>query len=186
MMQTTFIKKSGLLLPLLVVAGCAVNPPGPSVAVMPAPGKPFEQFAAEDQYCRNYASQATGMTTADANTQSMVGSAVVGTVVGAAAGAAMGGRHNGAASGAEMGLLAGTMIGAGQGASSARDVQRRYDIAYEQCMYSKGNQLPSAGYRPQVRYAAPQYVAPAPQPVYTAPSPPLLMPPPPPPALPPR
>jgi hypothetical protein len=28
-------------------------------------------------------------------------------------------------------------------------VQQRYDIAYEQCMYAKGNQLPAArsGYR---------------------------------------
>ena len=182
MMQTTLMKKSGMLLPLLVVAGCAVNPPGPSVAVMPAPGKPFEQFAAEDQYCRSYAQQATGMTTTDASTQSLVGSAAVGTLVGAAAGAAMGGRHNGAATGAEMGLLTGTMIGVGQGSMSARDVQRRYDIAYEQCMYAKGNQLPSMGYtRP--RTVAPQYTTPAP--VY-APPPPPLMPPPPPPAMPPR
>jgi uncharacterized protein YcfJ len=138
-------KFSLLLLPLVVLAGCAVNaPPGPRVAVMPPPGKPFEQFANEEQYCRGYAqNNVGGQTPGESSGQSVAGSAVVGTVIGAAAGSLLGGRH-GTATGAGMGLITGTMIGAGQGARSAADTQRAYDIAYQQCMYAKGNQLPQA------------------------------------------
>lgn len=151
-----------LLLPLAVLAGCASNAPvGPRVAVMPAPGKPFEQFADEERYCRSYAQQSVGgRTPAEASGQSIAGSAVVGTVIGAAAGSALGGRH-GTATGAGMGLITGTAIGANQGAMGAADTQRAYDIAYQQCMYAKGNQLPQA-YQRQVRpvYQQPTYSQP--------------------------
>jgi uncharacterized protein YcfJ len=145
-------KFSLLLLPLVVLAGCAVNaPPGPRVAVMPAPGKPFEQFAAEEQQCRGYAqNNVGGQTPGEASGHSVAGSAVVGTVIGAAAGSLLGGRH-GTANGAGMGLITGTMIGAGQGARSAADTQRAYDIAFQQCMYAKGNQLPQAYQQRQVQ-----------------------------------
>jgi hypothetical protein len=33
-------------------------------------------------------------------------------------------------------------MGATGGNDSAKEVQRRYDIAYQQCMYSKGHQVP--------------------------------------------
>jgi uncharacterized protein YcfJ len=157
------VKFSLLLLPLAVLAGCAVNaPPGPRVAVMPPPGKPFEQFAAEEQYCRDYAHQSVGgHTPGEASGQSVAGSAVVGTVIGAAAGSLLGGRH-GTATGAGMGLITGTMVGAGQGARSAADTQRAYDIAFQQCMYAKGNQLPHA-YQRQVQ---PRVVYVQPAPVY--------------------
>ena len=39
------LRKARLLLPLALLAGCASLPSGPRVAVMPAPGKPFEVFA---------------------------------------------------------------------------------------------------------------------------------------------
>ena len=40
---------------LVLIAGCASMPDGPRVAVMPAPGKPFEVFVADDRLCRNFA-----------------------------------------------------------------------------------------------------------------------------------
>jgi hypothetical protein len=123
-----------------VLAGCAVVPSGPSVRVLPPPGKPFEVFVSEDQYCRGYAQQMTGNTQEAANTAA-VGSAVVGTAVGAAAGALLGGR-NGAAAGAGVGLVAGSAIGAGESSRTGWSMQRRYDYSYEQCMYAKGNLLP--------------------------------------------
>ncbi len=43
-----------------VLAGCASVPNGSSVAVMPAPGKSFEQFNAEDQACRQFAQNSIG------------------------------------------------------------------------------------------------------------------------------
>jgi hypothetical protein len=33
-------------------------------------------------------------------------------------------------------------MGAAGGGDASKEVQRRYDIAYQQCMYSKGNQVP--------------------------------------------
>jgi hypothetical protein len=48
-------------------------------------------------------------------------------------------------------------------------VQWRYDIAYQQCMYAKGNQIPAVVRAPQSRYTAPP----------PPPSPPAVTPPPP-------
>lgn len=153
-------RRPGLLLaalPLVLLAGCATNPTGPSVAVMPAPNKPFEVFVEEDNYCRAYAQQAIGGTNAaDAGNERAVGTAVVGTVVGAAVGTALGGQRHGTAVGAGTGLLVGSTVGAEQGAMSSRGLQRRYDIAYMQCMYAKGNQVPG--------YAMPRNVPPPPPP----------------------
>jgi hypothetical protein len=143
-----------------VLAGCAsVLPNGPSVAVMPAPGKPFETFEAEDHQCRQYAEQSIGTSAGQAATDAQVKSIAAGTLLGAAAGALAGG-HQGAGSGAGFGMLAGAAMGSGAGQYSGREAQRRYDIAYEQCMYAKGNQLPQASnYRPQ--YAPPPAPAPS-------------------------
>jgi len=57
----------------VLLAACAQIPNGPSVAVMPPPGKPFDLFVADDQLCRNYATQAIGGTSAS---QSAAASAV--------------------------------------------------------------------------------------------------------------
>lgn len=70
--------------------------------------------------------------------------AVVGTAIGATAGALLGG-HNGAGVGAGSGLLIGSMMGAGTGESSGRNLQQRYDFAYQQCMYSKGHRVSVSG-----------------------------------------
>lgn len=123
------------------LAGCATAPLGPRVAVMPAPGKPFEIFVQEERTCRQYAEQSVGVNPNDMAAQNLAGGAAVGTVVGATVGALAGGQR-GAATGAAAGLLFGSAAGSSQGAYSARDAQRLYDIAYQQCMYAKGNQLP--------------------------------------------
>src|SRR5689334_18709098 len=36
----------------LALGGCATPPQGPSVAVMPAPNKPFDQFQADQATCK--------------------------------------------------------------------------------------------------------------------------------------
>jgi uncharacterized protein YcfJ len=154
--------------------GCATAPLGPTVAVMPAPNKPLDVFTAEERQCREYADRAVHGQTQKADDAS-VGKAVVGTVVGAAVGAAVGGR-DGAAVGAGGGLLVGSAAGAGQGSMSERQIQRRYDIAYLQCMYSLGNQIPGQ----YVRQANPSPPPPPPPPAPTSNTPPP--PPPPPPA----
>jgi hypothetical protein len=149
------------------VAGCATPPPsGPSVMVLPGSSKSFDQFRFDDNECRQFASsQVGGQTAADAANNSAVKSAVVGTAIGAAAGGLMGG-NSGAGVGAGVGLLGGSMIGAGAGESSGYSLQRRYDFAFQQCMYAKGHQIPMAGrYAPQAtRQAAPPPPPPPPGP----------------------
>ncbi len=154
-----------------VLAGCVTVPNGPSIAVMPAPGKPFDLFVSEDKECRQFAQQSIGGATAQqAANNSAVESIAVGTALGAVAGAAMGGGgQNGAGTGAAIGMLGGAAMGSEASQYSGREAQRRYDIAYEQCMYAKGNQLPqSAAYQPRAIYSQP----PAPGQSYNSPPPP--------------
>lgn len=136
----------GMLLVLLVsLAGCVPRPVGPTVVVMPGPGKPFDRFVREDNLCRNYAAQQAGLTPGQATGQSTVTGAALGTALGAAAGAAFGAAAGhpgtGAAVGAGAGLLMGTAAGASAGQRTAWTLQQRYDVAYQQCMYSYGNQV---------------------------------------------
>ena len=132
------------LVVLLVLGACTTIPTGPSVMVLPGTGKSFDQFRADDADCQQYAlSQIGGATANNAAITSGVESAAVGTAVGALAGAAMGG-HQGAGAGAGVGLLAGSAMGANAGQASGYALQRRYDIAYMQCMYSKGDSVPGS------------------------------------------
>jgi hypothetical protein len=168
-----------------LLAACAQIPPGPSVAVLPPPGKPLDLFQQDDQLCRNYATQSIGGTNASQNaTSSALTSAAVGTALGAAVGLATGG-GSGAGTGAAIGAVAGTAVGLGQADTSYRGTQRRYDIAYQQCMYSRGNLLPgqSAGGYHTAPPPPPAYAPPPPPPAYAPPPPPPPgVPPPPPPA----
>jgi hypothetical protein len=142
------------LVSTLALAGCAVAPPqGPSVMALPAQGKSFEAFQQDDGICRQFASQQTGgASSAQAANNAGVGSALLGTALGAGAGAAIGSAAGavgaGAAIGGAVGLLAGSAIGAGNAQASGANVQQRYDTAYTQCMYSKGDtvQSPPGGY----------------------------------------
>ncbi|MBI4573269.1 MAG: glycine zipper family protein [candidate division NC10 bacterium] len=177
-----------LFLVIVALAGCATIPTGPSVMVLPAPGKPFEQFQADEAVCRQWAGQQAGGGPAATANQNMAGSAVVGTAIGAGLGAAIGAVSGnpgvGAAIGAGSGLLAGTAVGANAGHAFGWEVQRRYDIAYQQCMYAKGNQIPGVVRPPRQSYRVPP---PPPPPGYlpppsVTPPPPGPPPPPPPPA----
>ena len=143
--------KRGLLLFLAVavLGGCATIPTGPSVAVFPAPGKPFDVFVADDALCRQWAQrQIGGASPSETFNESAVSGAVLGTMVGAglgvAIGAATGNAGAGAAIGGATGLVGGTAMGSDAGSMSSYQLQRRYDIAYQQCMYAKGNQIPGS------------------------------------------
>jgi hypothetical protein len=124
------------------LAGCAVQPTGPTVAVMPAPNKNFDAFLQDQAACKSYASMDIGGQAQYANNQA-VGGAVLGTALGAGLGAAAGG-GTGAAIGAASGAVVGTGLGAGYSSGSTYDLQRRYNIAYAQCMGAHGNQVPTS------------------------------------------
>ena len=136
---------AGVLGASFLLAGCAPMPVGPTVAVMPAANKPFEVFMQEDQLCRGWAAHAIGQPGNDAAARQLLASGATGAVIGALAGATLG-DHRSAGAGAAMGAVVGSSIGANQGAASAWTAQRQYDISYQQCMYSKGNVVPSAPY----------------------------------------
>ncbi len=152
----------------LALGACAVAPPsGPSFAALPGHGKSFEQFQVDDGSCRQYSSiQSGGNAPGQAAQQSGVVSAVGGTAIGAAAGALLGAVAGNAGAGAAIGAGSGLLLGGASGAGSSQDTadstQHRYDIAYAQCMYAKGNQLPSA----PTYVATPVYV---PTPTYVVP-----------------
>ncbi len=148
------------LLPFLGLVACTVPPPsGPSVMALPPQGKTLEVFQEDDFLCRGYANhQIGGADPARAGQQAALGSAALGTAAGAGLGMALGSLSGamgaGAAVGGATGLLMGSAIGANNAQASAGNLQQRYDIAYTQCMYSRGNAVQSA---PAIVSPAPAY-----------------------------
>lgn len=140
-----------LTLPVLIaaglaLAGCASMPMAPTVAVMPAPGQPLGQFRSDDYNCRQYAQQQLGADPNQTAGNEVATGAVIGTVAGAALGALVGdGRGWATRQGAATGLVMGTAIGAGNAQNVQYNAQGRYNVAYAQCMYSHGAQVPGYG-----------------------------------------
>jgi hypothetical protein len=151
---------------LTLAAGSASAQMGPTVPVGPAPNKPFDEFQQDNYLCRQYADQqVAGLEQRETN--QVVGGAVVGTVLGAGLGAAIGGGR-GAAIGAGTGAVVGTVGGSAQAQETRERAQRRYDIAFGQCMYARGDQV--AGYPPPAAYYPPP-PPPPPPPAYSSPPP---------------
>jgi hypothetical protein len=113
---------------------------------LPGQGKTFEQFQTDDAICRQWAAQRIGLSTQETVNQNTTAGAIAGTVIGGDLGAAIGSASGdvgaGAAIGAASGLLLGATTGANTGQFYGRQAQHHYDIAYIQCMYAKGNQIP--------------------------------------------
>jgi hypothetical protein len=144
----------------LTLAGCVHIPPGPNVMVMPGTGKTFEAFEYDDVECRGYAASRVDPDAQRAAADTAIAGAAVGTVVGAATGAAIGAAAGdpatGAAVGAGVGLLGGTAVGASDAEYARWTVQQRYDAAYTQCMYARGNRVPvPRGSRAAMAYSTP-------------------------------
>ena len=139
----------------VALAGCVTVPTGPAVPVMPGYQKSMDQFRVDDGDCRNYAYAAIGGPNAgqpatDAAANNAVLGAALGAGVGALLGAATGNAGNGAAWGAGTGLLFGSAAGSNTSGYSSYALQRQYDVAYMQCMYARGNQVPGqVAYRGQ-------------------------------------
>jgi hypothetical protein len=177
---------AGILSVVIMLAGCATIPPGPSVLVMPGTGKSWEAFQADDGVCRQWAQNQTEWNANQTVNENLAGGAIAGGALGAASGALIGAASGnlgpGAAIGAGAGLLGGAALGSTQAYGAGGEVQRRYDNAYQQCMYAKGNQIP--GHLQAYRSSSPP--PPPPPPTHTSgpeavPPPPAGPPPPPPP-----
>jgi hypothetical protein len=146
-----FKSTAALFAPVLLLAACAQTPMGPTVAVMPSPGKPFGEFQADNAMCKQHAEQAVAGQAENANWRG-VGAAALTTALGAGLGAAIGGGR-GAGIGAASGALGGAGIGAMTSDNANMTIQQRYDVAFSQCMYARGNQVP--GFVPNAPVAAP-------------------------------
>jgi hypothetical protein len=161
---------AGAVALVAAVAGCAAPPLGPTVGVMPGPNKPFDVFQTDQAVCRQFAEGQVGGPTAANQTgtnQTLLGAGVgtlLGAGLGAAVGAAAGNAGAGAAIGAGAGALGGTAVGASNAQASGLSVQQRYDIAYSQCMYSRGNQVPGYAAAPPPPPGPPGYYPPPPPP----------------------
>lgn len=154
-----------------VLAGCVTVPVGPAVVVLPGSRKTLEQFNADEIACRNYAQAVIGgPNAAQPANDAAAANAVIGSALGAAAGAIIGSASGqagaGAAIGAGTGLLFGSAAGSNVSGYSSYQLQRNYDVAYIQCMYARGNQVPGrVVYRGNsTYYPPPDYPAPAGQP----------------------
>jgi hypothetical protein len=131
---------------LMVLGGCVTMPNGPSVLVYPTPGKSLELFQQDEESCRRYARMQGEESPQEGAALSAVKTAAFGTVLGTVAGTvigvAAGNPGAGAAIGAGSGLVLGSAGGAQAGMTTGQTLQQRYDHAYLQCHYSRGNQVP--------------------------------------------
>ena len=106
---------------------------------MPGNQKSFDQFRADEGDCRGYAQAViggpnAGQPAADAAASNAVAGAALGAAAGAILGSVTGHAGNGAAIGAGTGLLFGSAAGGNSAGYSSYTLQRRYDVAYMQCM----------------------------------------------------
>lgn len=122
---------------LSLLTACVTAPMGPMVPVRPGDGKSMEQFSHDDNFCQDYASDKVQGRVNRANDEA-VRRGLIGTIIGAAVGGAVGNTR-----GAVVGGTAGAVIGSSSGHGYDQyGVQRQYDLAYAQCMASRGNDVP--------------------------------------------
>jgi len=166
----------------VLLAACTHVPTGPSVMVLPGGSKSFAEFQADDASCRHWAQGQIGVDPGQAAGERAAVGAAVGTGIGAASGALIGAATGdagpGAAIGAGAGLLVGSAAGSAQGGVVGGSLQRRFDVAYLQCMYAAGHRIPApagafAGYSAPGRATSPPNVPPPPPGAPPAPPPDL-------------
>lgn len=133
-------KLPAVLIGALLTASCATQPTGPMVRVMPGPNKPFDVFVHEKTVCEDYAHDQVAGGAQAANNRAL-GATALGAVLGLGVGAATG-SGRAATTGAVAGGAIGAAVGSDQSSHAGYSLQRRYDIAYSQCMYAKGNEVP--------------------------------------------
>jgi len=132
-----------MLSPLLAVStlsllsACVTQPVGPMIPARPGEGKSMQQFSQDDDYCQDYAGDKVAGRVSRANDEA-VRRGLIGTIIGAAVGGAVGNTR-----GAVVGGTAGAVIGSNSGRGYDQyGVQREYDLAYAQCMASRGDDVP--------------------------------------------
>jgi len=122
---------------LSLLTACVTPPMGPMIPARPGDGKSMSEFSQDDDYCQGYANDKVAGRVNAANDDA-VRRGLIGTIIGAAIGGAVGNTR-----GAVIGGTAGAVVGSNSGRGySQYGVQRQYDMAYAQCMASRGNDVP--------------------------------------------
>lgn len=164
-MKVLSMNKLAVISLALLLGACATVPTGPDVMALPGTGRTFDEFRADDLACRDYAFlQIGGKARAEEANNESLRNAAIGTAIGAVAGAVIGGR-DGAAIGGGSGMIIGSVASSESARSGSFGSQRRYDMAYVQCMYAKGHRVPVSGnYTPTSPVATPAGSVPPPPP----------------------
>ncbi|WP_249110532.1 glycine zipper family protein [Neokomagataea anthophila] len=124
----------------LALAGCAETPMGPTVQVYPAPGKNYQTFLQEQQFCKTQAENAVAGQASHENQRALLG-AVATTALGTGLGAALGG-GTGAGIGAASGALGSGLGGGLYSRDQQGGIQSQYNNAFAQCMLTYRNVIP--------------------------------------------
>jgi hypothetical protein len=124
---------------LALLAGCDTMPEGPTVSAFQGADRNLDEFRTDDTDCKQFSqAQVGGAASASAGRANVVPSEMRGTAVCRAMGAVVGGRGSAAS-----GSMAGSLIDGLEAAQFAGNgLQRRYNCAYVQCMYMKGDKIP--------------------------------------------
>jgi len=148
-MQDKSLRPNNYLLALMasiILTACVSAPTGPTITIMPREGKSFEEFKKDDEECRAFAAKSVKDGNAAALKEGAI-SAATGAAIGAAAGALyQGGSSQNVGTGAAIGMVGGAAVGAMGASNKESQAQTQYNTAYQQCMYTKGNQVP--GFKP--------------------------------------
>ena len=129
------LKSAACMLSVVIMfAGCATIPPGPSVLVMPGNGKSWEAFQADDAVCRQWAQNQTEWNANKTVNENLAGGAIAGGALGAASGALIGAASGNLGPGAAIGAGAGLLGGAALGSTQAYRRRGRGPAAVRQCL----------------------------------------------------
>jgi hypothetical protein len=135
---------------IMLLTGCATQPLEPTVAVAPPPKKLPEAFQVDQAVCKQYADQQVA--DYQENPSVALGVMMVGLILIPGLGWAWAGER-GVIVGGALGLGGGAALGVSEEERTRSDAQRRYDLAYQQCMYVEGNDV--AGFEPSMLLATP-------------------------------
>jgi hypothetical protein len=126
------------LVALALVMGCDTVPQAPTVTMLPGVHKSADEFRTDDADCRQYAVDQLGSAvSAPRGLGSGLTSGLSGTAVCPATNRAVGDNRSATAG------TAGTLIDGTDSAQSAGSgLQERYNCAYVQCMYARGDRVP--------------------------------------------
>lgn len=149
---------------LVLLGGCATEPMGPTIPVMPAQGKSMDAFQQDEAYCEQYADDRAAGKVKQANNEELK-RGIIGAALGTGLGA-LAGNTKGAIVGGTVGAIIGSSSGAGY---DQHRVQRGYDIAYGQCMTARGNEVGMRRHPHRMRgdYGPPPDYAPPPPPPHS-------------------